>query len=469
MHIIIGYISGIFMVFILSYFQIAWTFYILGSMTCNILVVLILEKFQKTNFIIDILIISLFFCSMFIFRKDISINNTKIIDINVKEVCSDEKVWLGSDIIMTNESYFNNLKNIGIVVNHTSHIVSIDDLEHKIKSNLSGIDVKIIFTPEHGIKNNYEAGESVSSDNSYNIPIVSLYGNKYLPENHLLNNLDAVIFDIQDIGSRYYTYISTMTNMMNTCAKAGVKFYVLDRPNPISGFVNGPVLEKEFSSFVGMHEIPIRHGMTIGELAYMINEENWLDNKLDLYIVKMQGWDRKEYYNSTGLSFIPPSPNIPDLETAVLYSGLCLIEGTNLSEGRGTSMPFKLIGAPWLDVDLLLNNHDLLNYEGIKIKKTIFTPESIKGKSNYPKYENQTCNGIEISITDIKKAKPLEFSIDLINAVYSSHRKIFKFNPNNFIDKLYGSDKLRLSVLNNNTKELIDSWEIANENKYLLY
>ena len=183
----------------------------------------------------------------------------------------------------------------------------------------------------------------------------------------------------------------------------------------------------------------------------------------------MQGWDRKEYYNSTGLSFIPPSPNIPDLETAVLYSGLCLIEGTNLSEGRGTSMPFKLIGAPWLDVDLLLNNHDLLNYEGIKIKKTIFTPESIKGKSNYPKYENQTCNGIEISITDIKKAKPLEFSIDLINAVYSSHKKVFKFNPNNFIDKLYGSDKLRLSVLNNNTKELIDSWEIANENKYLLY
>ncbi len=470
-NILMGYISGILTVFILSYFGVAWTFYILVSIIFNISTVLILEKFSNVSFIKDILLFSYLFSFLFIFvNSDFIENNSTIHNVDIKKDCTDGKVWLGSDIMINNELYFNDLINVGLVVNHTSDIISFDEKNNIIKSKFSNMNVKIIFTPEHGLKNDFEAGEYVSDNQTYNVPIVSLYGDKFIPDIKLLDNLDAIIFDIQDIGSRYYTYISTMTNMMKACSEADIKFYVLDRPNPISGLINGPILNKDFSSFVGMHEINIRHGMTIGELAYMINEKGWIENYVDLHIIQMKGWDRELYFNQTGLNFIPPSPNIPDLETAVLYSGLCLIEGTNLSEGRGTNMPFKLIGAPWLNVDLLFNNYNLNSFEGIHVEKTIFTPKSIKGKSMYPKYKDMKCNGIKINLTDIDKARPLEFSMYLINSIYSSHKQDFKFISDNFIDKLYGSDQLRLYVLNQkNIDELIDSWELLNENKYLLY
>ena len=470
-NILMGYISGILTVFILSYFGIAWTFYILGSIISNILTVLILEKLSSSSFIRDILIVSFLFSFLFIvFNNDPIKSNSTIHDVEVKKICTDEKVWMGSDIMINNELYFNDLVNVGLVVNHTSDVISFDEQNDLIKSKFSNINVKIIFTPEHGLKNDFEAGEYISDNQSYNIPIVSLYGDKYIPDIKLLDNLDAIIFDIQDIGSRYYTYISTMTNMMSACSEAGIKFYVLDRPNPISGLVSGPILNKEFSSFVGMHELNIRHGMTIGELAYMINEKGWIENYVDLHVIKMKGWDRKLYFNDTGLNFIPPSPNIPDLEAAILYSGLCLIEGTNLSEGRGTNTPFKLVGAPWINIDLLFNNYDLNSFDGIHVEKTIFIPKSIKGKSMYPKYQDVKCYGIKINITDINKARPLEFAMYLINSIYSSHKNDFKFISNNFIDKLYGSDQFRLYVLNqNNINELIDSWELLSEKQYLLY
>ena len=283
-----------------------------------------------------------------------------------------------------------------------------DKSSKTIIPKFENINTKVIFTPEHGLSSNYEAGEHILNDNSYNIPIVSLYGNSFTPDTAYLSNLDAIIFDIQDIWSRYYTYVSTMTYMMKMCAELGIKFYVLDRPNPISGINNGPILDKNFSSFVGMHEIQIRHGMTIGELAYMINEEDWLsdEKKVDLYIIKMQGWNRSMYYDETGLLFNPPSPNIPDLETAILYSGLCLIEGTNLSEGRGTEFPFKQIGAPWLDASALLKQLNTYNHNGIKVEEVSFTPKSIPGKSKFPKYENVTCEGIKISILIKIKQNP---------------------------------------------------------------
>lgn len=469
--LIIGYAYGILTVFFLSYFQISWTFYIISSVFVNISIAIIIQKTTEYKFIRDIIIASGLFLTFFIYSYTNTIDtNTELIDFSINKNCMNDKVYTGGDLMLLNQSKFNSIKSVGLIANHTSEVIDINFNEKKIINKFKNIDIKVIFTPEHGLINNHEAGEHVLDNSSFNIPIISLYGNNFIPEKEIVQDLDAIIFDIQDIGSRYYTYISTMTKMMETCANLGIKFYVLDRPNPISGYVNGPILDKDFSSFVGMHQIPIRHGMTIGEIAYMINEEKLIDKKVDLHIIKMRGWSRNLYYNNTGLEFISPSPNIFDLETAVLYSGTCLIEGTNLSEGRGTDSPFKLIGAPWLNVDLLLVDKKLYNYEGIHITKTVFKPISIKTKSNSPKYENIVCNGIKIEITDMKKAKPLEFTINLINTIYKNHPNQFQFISNNFIDKLYGSDILRLCIENGcEVDELITSWRKTNDNKYLLY
>ncbi len=329
-----------------------------------------------------------------------------------------------------------------------------------------------IFTPEHGLNNLYQAGAKIKNNDEYNIPIISLYGKNRSPDIEDLINLDALIFDMQDIGSRYYTYVSTMTEVMNACAKANIPLIVLDRPNPISGFVNGPLLDKQFSSFVGMHPIPARHGMTIGEIAYMINEEGWLkDNKkIDLYIYKMCGWEREMYYDQTGFEFIPPSPNIPDLSTAIMYSGMCLIEGTNISEGRGTVKPFLQIGSPWINSEKLLSFLEKQNFNGIAFQLSEFTPENIPSKSINPKYLNEKCYGVEFIITDKKKVRPIEVALHIIDYLSKNHEDKFSFNLNNFIDKLYGSDDLRKTIFEKqNIKEIIKKWRPFINKEYLLY
>ena len=470
--IIYGFLSGLLTVFICMHFNIAWTYFILSSVIVNVLITMIIEKTFKYNFIRDlILLLFIFIFIQLLFKNSISESDTNIIDIDIKDSCYINKVWTGSDVFINAENKFSNINNIGLLVNSSSGLIDINQNSKKIISKLNNLNTQVIFTPEHGLANNYEAGEYVLNDNSYNIPILSLYGEDPSPDMKYFNGLDAVIFDIQDIGSRYYTYVSTMTHMMQTCADLGIKFFVLDRPNPISGFVNGPMLDKDFSSFVGMHEINIRHGMTVGELAYMINEEGWLKKKVDLHIVKMKGWERDMYFDDTGLSFYPPSPNIPDLETAILYSGLCLIEGTNVSEGRGTDFPFKKIGAPWINSDDLIEKLNAYNFKGIDFRKTSFIPKSIFGKAKSPKFEGELCHGILVSIIDKDNAKPIDFTIHLLKSIHFLHKDEFSFLPSNFIDKLYGSDELRMNVLNDkNIDSLFDRWfKKETLSRYLIY
>ena len=472
-NIVLGYLSGILIVFIFTKINIAWTFYILGSVFVNISVVLVLEKFHKYLFfryIIAILIISLGI--LFFYRNNQSDYISNIIDIKVKESCLENKIFNGGEIFLENENYFNSIKNIGLVVNHSSNIIEINNEYNTIVPKFKNFNLKIIFTPEHGLVNNYAAGEHIDNINDFNIPIISLYGNSFQPDLKYLIDLDAIIFDIQDIGSRYYTYVSTMTYVMEVCARHNIPFYVLDRPNPISGKIEGPVLNKEFSSFVGMHQIPTRHGMTIGELALLINENNWLQNglKSDLHIVKMQGWKRNMYFNSMNQAWLPPSPNIPNLEAAILYSGLCLLEGTNISEGRGTSSPFEIIGAPWLNSEKIINEISNKDLDGFKISKTNFTPKSIIGKSLNPKYLNEKCNGLKIEIIDRDKISPVALALRLLSIIHKIHPNEFKFLESNFIDKLYGSSKLRKHILLNKDIELlINSWDNVNNDKFLLY
>ena len=227
-----------------------------------------------------------------------------------------------------------------------------------------------------------------------------------------------------------------------------------------------------------MHPIPIRHAMTIGELAYMINESGWLEDsgKVSLNIIKMQGWDRSIFYENTGKSWISPSPNIANNQTSFIYSGTCLIEGTNLSEGRGTDNPFIYLGSPWLDTKKLIYELNNLQLQGVEFSKVSFTPRFLPSKAEYPKYKDQKCYGIKINIIDRKIANPLLITTHIINIVSKNHPNDFKFISNNFIDKLYGSDKLRNTITQNSSiDKLFEDWDrdqviFSNlRQRYLLY
>ena len=466
--IFLGYFSSILSVFYLIEYQIAWTFYILFSVIVFTGLSILIEKTTSYPFFKDCLIVAIIF-SLFSFIpiKGEKTKYSKIIDLKIKQDCIDHQIFLGSDIIKEYPDVLSNLENVGLVINQTSGLVRLDNENMIIQTDLKNINIKAIFTPEHGFTGKNEAGKVINDVYDYDVPIISLYGEKRKPnKKEMLNlELDAVIFDIQDIGSRYYTYVSTMTYMMEACAENNIPFYVLDRPNPLGGHITGPKLKEIYSSFVGMHQIPIRHGMTIGELAYKINENGWLNSgkKVELYIVKMQGWTREMFFDDTGLEWIPPSPNIPDFETSLLYTGTCLIEGTNISEGRGTDTPFKIFGSPWLNSKKIINYLESKNFEGVEFKSISFKPKSINGKSINPKYENMICEGVEIVVLNKEKIRPLEIILHSLQFIHQNHPE-FEFISNNFIDKLYGDDQLRLSILNNiDVENIIDEWKKLNE------
>ena len=270
-------------------------------------------------------------------------------------------------------------KKVGLLVNHSSLVGNVHLLD-----TLISLDVNIskVFAPEHGFRGVNDAGEHVSNevDAKTGIPIVSLYGRNKKPTLNQLDGIDVVLFDLQDVGVRFYTYISTMHYMMEACAEAGVSFVVLDRPNPNGDYYAGPVLNPEFSSFVGMHPIPVVHGLTVGELAGMINGEGWLKGglKCDLRVIKAKNWDHNIPYELP----VKPSPNLPNHLSVRLYPSLCFFEATNVSIGRGTFFPFQVIGYP---------NPTLGNFS--------FTPKSIEGMSKSPKQQNVTCYGIDLRDT----------------------------------------------------------------------
>ena len=348
-------------------------------------------------------------------------------------------------------------KNVAVVVNHTS--VDYHD-DHLIKlAHDEGVRIKAVFSPEHGFKGVVGAGEKVDNgfENLTGAPIYSLYGKTKKPTSEMLKGIDILIFDMQDIGVRYYTYASTLTLVMESAAENGIPFIILDRVNPLGHEVEGVILEMEFASFVGMHPIPVRHGMSVGELAQMINGESWLENgmKADLNVIAYKGKiDEKVKAHAFN---VPPSPNMPNVETAWLYQGLCLLEGTNLSEGRGTDLPFKLFGAPWLDNRALADELQKFSSKSDKYELISFTPQSIPA-AKYPKYEGEECKGIRI----ITLEHPLIWTIHLLQILQDQHPEKFKFLDTNFIDKLYGSDRLRLA----NEKDITAEKLLASDTTY---
>ena len=359
-------------------------------------------------------------------------------------------VATGIDILVRNN--FDILKGyrVGIITNHTGMTKSGIHIVDTIRE-AEDVELAAIFGPEHGVRGIEPDGKAVDSavDPVSGVTIYSLYGKTRRPTEDMINSLDLLVFDIQDVGARFYTYIYTMALAMEVAALNDKKFVVLDRPNPITGsIVEGPMLVEGFESFVGKYKLPVRHGMTVGELALMYKGEGWIDgaDKLDLEIVRMEGWRRELWFDQTNILWISPSPSMRTLSTATLYPGTCLIEGTNLSEGRGTDLPFEKIGAPWVDGKLLADEMNKLHLEGVVFEAIEFTPEAILPSVPNPKYKDERSSGIRIRVIRRDLLNPVKTGISLVYTLQRLFPENFEWSGT--IDRLYGSDKLRNSVDN---------------------
>ncbi|HWI41491.1 MAG TPA: DUF1343 domain-containing protein [Verrucomicrobiae bacterium] len=287
----------------------------------------------------------------------------------------------------------------------------------------AGVMPALLMVPEHGLKGAAEDGVHVGNSVHMDIPVISLYGDHKKPRRQDLREIDLLVFDIQDVGARFYTYISTMGLAMQGAAEAGVPFMVLDRPNPLGGeYVAGFVREKEFSSFTALYPVPVAHGMTVGEMAMMVRGEEMLPGlqQLDLTVVRMEGWERGMRWPDTGLAWTPTSPNVPDFETALLYAGTGLLEATSASEGRGTREPFKLAGLPAVDGSKLAEELNALKLPGLRFEPATFTPAAIPGMSSTPKFRNRAVSGVRVTVTDHRSVRPVETGVSLLCALYGA-------------------------------------------------
>lgn len=346
-------------------------------------------------------------------------------------------------------------RRIGIVANHTSLIHN----THVVDSLLSlGLNVVRVFGPEHGFRGRAEAGESVhdGKDLKTGLQVISLYGRNRRPSPEVLSDLDIIVFDLQDVGARFFTYISTLSYLMEVCARNNIAVMVLDRPNPNGFYVDGPVLEPDFSSFVGLHPIPVVFGMTIGEYARMVNGEGWLQDELkcNLTVIPCGNYTHQSMYELP----VPPSPNLPTMNAVYLYPSTCFFEGTSLSEGRGTDAPFEIFGHPDLkDADFT------------------FIPESRPGFSSHPKLEGQLCYGIDLrSLRGTRVREPGLNLTWLIDAYNNFPDKDHFFTD--FFENLTGTASLRQQIIAGKSEEEIrKSWQPGLERfrriraKYLIY
>lgn len=347
-------------------------------------------------------------------------------------------------------------KRVGVVGNQSSVIFNDKGYTHLVDSLVSlNIDIKKVFSPEHGFRGTADAGEKIKDglDSKTGLPIISLYGDNKKPKPEQLKGLDILVFDIQDVGVRFYTYISTLHYVMEACAEAKIPLLILDRPNPNGQYVDGPILEKAYTSFVGMHPIPIAHGMTIGEYAKMINGEKWLKNgvQCQLTVISMENYNHQMHYSLP----IKPSPNLPNDQSVVLYPSLCFFEGTDVSVGRGTNKQFQIFGSPELDK---------------KYFKFSFTPEPNEGAKTPPQ-QGKLCYGRDLSQIDVTPGLHLEY---LIEAYTHSANKSKFFNG--FFVKLAGTAKLQEQIEKGlSEKEIKATWAKGLEDfkqvraKYLLY
>ena len=346
-------------------------------------------------------------------------------------------------------------KNIGLVANHTSLIGQTHLLDTLLALD---VNVRKIFSPEHGFRGTADAGAHIEDgvDSRSGLPVISLYGKHRKPTKNDLQGLDLILFDLQDVGVRFYTYISTMTYAMEACAENNIPFVILDRPNPNGHYIDGPVLDTAFSSFVGLHKVPVVYGMTMGEYARMVNGEGWLQKDLvcDLKVIPLRNYVHGDLYQLR----VKPSPNLPNMNSVYLYPSLCFFEGTIMSVGRGTEYPFQLFGHP----DFAIGSY-------------VFTPEPKAGASMHPKHKGERCFGISLIGYSRLAGIPEKINLAWLTGAYDYFSGRGDFF-NSYFDKLAGTDKLRKQIISGASEEEIrKSWQedLAEfkkiRNKYLIY
>ena len=370
-------------------------------------------------------------------------------------------VKLGVEVLFEKHPGLVRGKHVGLITNPTGLDRQLGSIIEIFRAHPE-VKLTALYGPEHGVRGNAQAGEYVAFyyDEHFKLPVFSLYGQTHKPpadmmtnideymrtfdtkhegkqvEAGMMNSVDVMVFDLQDVGTRVYTYIATMAYAMQAAADADIPFIVLDRPNPINGVaLEGPILEyPQHSSFIGLYPIPLRHGMTAGELAQLFNEK-FLKKKVKLTVVPMENWTRDEWFDETSLPWTLPSPNLPTLDAATVYPGQVLIEGSNLSEGRGTTKPFEMFGAPWIDGFLLAKKLNELNLPGVKFREVWFTP-------TFSKFKGEQCGGCQLHVTDRTAYQSIATTLAILSVVKKTYGDKLELHAGYF-DKVTGTSTVR--------------------------
>jgi uncharacterized protein YbbC (DUF1343 family) len=359
----------------------------------------------------------------------------------------------GIEVLLSDSIHLVRDRRIGLVTNQSG--VDAEGVSDVVRLRAAGVRLVALFSPEHGFRGAAEPGAAVASsvDSATGLPIYSLYGRTSAPTPEMLADIDVMVVDLQDVGARYYTWLFTTIEVMKAAAPQHVGVIVLDRPDPIGGLVQGNVLQPGFKTTVGQLEIPMRHGMTLGELARLAKSD--LGLTVDLSVVPVAGWQRAVPLDETGLPFIAPSPNLRTLQSLYHYPGTCLFEGTNLSVGRGSDAPFQQIGAPWLDTTAVLSAMRKAGLPGVELRAVSFTP----AKPGDGKFADTALAGIRLTVTDRERYDPTATAVHLLSAIRTAHPDRFGWIPAHF-DRLAGTASLRAAVESGALPgEIVRSWQ----------
>ena len=385
---------------------------------------------------------------------------------------SQPTVKVGAHVLLDNHLKEIEDKRVGLVMNPTARVEG----SHMLDTLLArDVNITALFAPEHGFRGDIGAGETIEDgiDQSTGLPVFSLYGKTRIPTPKMLEKVDMLLFDIQDVGGRFYTYNATLGNIIEAAAAMDIPVWVLDRPNPAGDLISGWMIQEKHHSFVGKYPIPMVHGMTLGELAKMMVGEQWVKNakQATVRVIPMKGWKRTMKWSETGLNWIPPSPNLPSFYHAYVYLGTVLFEGTTISEGRGTDNPFLRVGSPQTNLTTSHIAKLRRQFSGVNIERRTFTPEAIPGKALNPKFEGQRCNGIAIQVTNPDAFNPVVLGVELLSTILDATPNA---SLNEYMPKLSGIDNAMLKeqlehdTYSNNWKKTATEFK-KKRKQYLLY